>query len=254
LKQTIAIVDLISSRLKLPLDRYLGILSSLIVFSLWAVTLFGFLQIDLTQTAWWAIAALVLIRTFLHTGLFIIAHDAAHGTVVPFSRQWNDLLGNSAITLYGLLPYQKFCAKHHQHHDTPAQLGDPDFHAIDKPGAIAWYARFMTGYLDFPQVMRILVIFTVVFHGLRLGFHIPGIQLVLFWVLPLLLSSMQLFYFGTYLPHRLPPQGYQNSHHALSNDLNIFWSALTCYHFGYHWEHHEYPQLPWFKLPLARRS
>lgn len=253
MKQTTFIrLDLISSRLNLPLDRYLGIFSAISVFCLWVVSLVGFLRVDLAQTPWLAIAAIVLIRTFLHTGLFIIAHDAAHGTVVTFSRKWNDYLGNCAITLYGLLPYNKFCEKHYQHHATPAQEGDPDFHLPNKSNPIAWYARFMMGYLDFAQVMRILIIFTIVFHGLRLGLHIPGIELVLFWVLPLLLSSMQLFYFGTYLPHRLPTEGYQNPHHALSNNLNIFWSALTCYHFGYHWEHHEYPQLPWFKLPLAR--
>jgi beta-carotene/zeaxanthin 4-ketolase len=251
-RTTFPILDLISSRLDLPLDRYLGIISALIVLCLWTISLFGFLQIKPANCPLWAISLLVLVRTFLHTGLFIIAHDAAHGTVLTHSRKWNDFFGNCAISLYALLPYKKFCEKHQQHHDIPAQNGDPDFHAPDRPQAIAWYARFMTGYLDRAQIIRFLVLFTIIFHGLRLGFHIPGISLILFWVLPLLLSSIQLFYFGTYLPHRLPPQGYQNRHHATSNNLNVFWSALTCYHFGYHFEHHEYPQLPWFKLPLAR--
>ncbi|MBD3338449.1 MAG: beta-carotene ketolase, partial [Candidatus Lokiarchaeota archaeon] len=23
-------------------------------------------------------------------------------------------------------------------------------------------------------------------------------------------------------------------------------------HFGYHWEHHEYPNIPWWRLPAVR--
>jgi beta-carotene/zeaxanthin 4-ketolase len=249
---TFANLDLISSHLGISLDRYLGIVSAITVFGFWIASLIGFLHFDLSHTPLWAIAIAVLIRTFLHTGLFIIAHDAAHGTVMTFNRKWNDFFGILAIGFYALLPYKKFCGKHQQHHNSPTEVDDPDFHAPDQPLAIAWYARFMTGYLDRTQVIRFLVIFTIIFHGLRLGFHVPGISLILFWVLPLLLSSIQLFYFGTYLPHRLPAQGYQNRHHATSHNLGVFWSALTCYHFGYHYEHHEYPQLPWFKLPLVR--
>jgi beta-carotene ketolase (CrtW type) len=43
--------------------------------------------------------------------------------------------------------------------------------------------------------------------------------------------------------------GYTNPHRAQSNPLPIFWSFITCYHFGYHQEHHEYPHVPWWKLP-----
>jgi beta-carotene/zeaxanthin 4-ketolase len=60
---------------------------------------------------------------------------------------------------------------------------------------------------------------------------------------------LQLFYFGTFLTHREPTEGYTNPHRTTSNHFSHFWSFITCYHFGYHKEHHEYPQLPWWKLP-----
>jgi beta-carotene/zeaxanthin 4-ketolase len=29
---------------------------------------------------------------------------------------------------------------------------------------------------------------------------------------------------------------------------------ISCYHFGYHEEHHELPHLGWWQLPAARRQ
>jgi beta-carotene ketolase (CrtW type) len=95
---------------------------------------------------------------------------------------------------------------------------------------------------------------SIIFYSLLWGLHIPMSNLILFWLLPLSLSSIQLFYFGIFLPHRRPKTGYTNRHCAKSSYYSIFWSFVTCYHFGYHWEHHEYPHLPWYKLPLAVRS
>jgi beta-carotene ketolase (CrtW type) len=63
-----------------------------------------------------------------------------------------------------------------------------------------------------------------------------------------------LFYFGTFLPHREPEEGYSNIHCAQSNSLPVFWSFITCYHFGYHQEHHEYPHVPWWHLPVIYKD
>ncbi|WP_208766779.1 fatty acid desaturase [Nostoc flagelliforme] len=29
---------------------------------------------------------------------------------------------------------------------------------------------------------------------------------------------------------------------------------MSCYHFGYHQEHHEYPDVPWWKLPAYKHK
>ncbi|MDT8325299.1 MAG: fatty acid desaturase, partial [Bacteroidota bacterium] len=39
-----------------------------------------------------------------------------------------------------------------------------------------------------------------------------------------------------------------------SNDYGVLFSFLTCYHFGYHEEHHTRPGVPWWRLPAARRE
>ena len=68
------------------------------------------------------------------------------------------------------------------------------------------------------------------------------------WIAPQVLSS-PLFYFGTYLPHR--GQFEVNTFPARSNDYPHWLSMLTCFHFGYHAEHHQYPYVPWY-LPTIR--
>jgi beta-carotene ketolase (CrtW type) len=78
-------------------------------------------------------------------------------------------------------------------------------------------------------------------------------NLIVFWEIPAILSTLQLFYFGTYLPHR-------GEHHptdkfkAKSQKLNHFLAFITCYFFGYHHEHHAYPYLPWWNLAKAKEK
>ena len=78
----------------------------------------------------------------------------------------------------------------------------------------------------------------------------PYVNTLIFFAGCSILSAVQLFYFGTYLPHRGP---HVNEHRARSNDFSTLWSFLTCYHFGYHLEHHRYPMVPWWRLPTARK-
>jgi beta-carotene/zeaxanthin 4-ketolase len=79
-------------------------------------------------------------------------------------------------------------------------------------------------------------------------------NVLLFWALPALLSALQLFTFGTYLPHRPAPPGFADRHNARSNDYPWLVSLLTCFHFGYHHEHHLSPGTPWWRLPTLRAT
>jgi beta-carotene/zeaxanthin 4-ketolase len=242
--------------LRRSLDPTLGIISATTIFCLWLITFVMICKVDLTSISLWTLSLIILVRTFLHTGLFIISHDAAHGTVFTPNRRINDLIGAIALSIYGLLPYKKFLINHGLHHKYPASHQDPDFHDGKHTNIIQWYLRFMGCYLDKRQNVILFFGMSILFHGIRLGFNVPALNLLLFWILPLLLSSMQLFYFGTFLPHR--GQNYDgskpigNRHYAQSSNFSLIISFLTCYHFGYHWEHHEYPHLPWFRLPTAR--
>jgi beta-carotene ketolase (CrtW type) len=226
-----------------------GLLASAIL-ALWIMSLGLLLYLDKSQLSSIWILPFVFGRTFIQTGLFIVAHDAIHESVSPRYSQLNHGLGRLASTLYAFLSYQQLSRKHRQHHQYPGQVHDPDFHDGIHCNMFAWYLKFMRGYLDFRQSFFLLLGMGLVFVVFYFGFHVSPANLFLYWLLPIILSSIQLFLFGTYLPHRSNTTA--NAHHAVSSRFSVLWSFLSCYHFGYHWEHHEYPMVPWYQLPSMR--
>jgi beta-carotene/zeaxanthin 4-ketolase len=217
-------------------------------------------SIDLSLCPLLTLAILIAIRTFLQTGLFVTAHDAMHGTIAPGKPRLNWAIGQLCVTLYALLPYNLLCVNHQLHHRYPATDLDPDF--SHKPCWL-WYWGFIGSSVMALGGLRqglcwLLGMAALLMVPIAGGWSIEN--LLWLWILPLLLSSFQLFYFGTFLPHRAIGNSSDRSlaalvdHRARSSDLHIVWSLLTCYHFGYHWEHHEYPALPWYQLPLVKKS
>ncbi|MCT0200765.1 fatty acid desaturase [Synechococcus sp. CS-1325] len=203
---------------------------------------------------WIAVAAIILVRTFLQTGLFIVAHDAMHGSLVPRRPGLNTLLGQICLGLYAAIPYRLCHSNHLRHHRNPGGGDDPDFHDGRHNHPLSWYITFMGGYLSTAQIGWLLAIWACALAGLTFTSSHPVAVLVLFWVLPLILSSMQLFLFGTYLPHRAQSASPGSCHQVGSSSLPPAISLLACYHFDYHWEHHHHPDSPWYTLPSLRRS
>ncbi len=210
----------------------------------------GLFALGSERLSWPACGAALLVQTFLYTGLFIVAHDALHGSIAPGRPHINDAIGALCAWLYASFSFERLRAEHRRHHAHPGTADDPDFHDGRHPGFVRWYVHFFRSYFSVWQILANTVAF-------QLWYRVAGIpveDLIGFWVVPSLLSTLQLFFFGTFLPHREPPGGHVDGHRARSNDLPEWASFLTCYHFGYHWEHHAYPQLPWWRLPAARRA
>ena len=193
---------------------------------------------------------LVLINTWLFTGLFITAHDAMHGVVAPTHPKLNQRIGQVALFVYAGLSYKRLLSGHILHHQYPATTDDPDYlpyhHKFRTMEAIVrWYGSFMLSYLTWHPFLVVASIFTVADRVYAVDVY----SMLIFWILPQILSTLQLFYFGTFLPHR---GEFKDSLPARSNDYPVWISLLTCFHFGYHREHHLYPHLPWWLLPYAR--
>lgn len=233
-----------------PGDSPRGLLAALTIMGLWAGSLVLLLSTGLETMPGWLAPLAILWQTFLYTGLFITAHDAMHGSAFPAHRGVNDALGTLAVILYALFSFEKLHTEHWEHHRHPASADDPDFHDGAHPGLVRWYLHFLKHYVGWVQIAGMAVVFNILLHWVG----IAEIDLALFWVAPSLLSTVQLFYFGTYLPHREEASGYADEHRARSNDFGTVLSFLTCYHFGYHWEHHAYPGVPWWRLPRVRRE
>ena len=219
-----------------------GIIIAIVILMSWALML-GFL---LHYTIDWAnplVYVFILTQTHLYTGLFITAHDSIHGVVAPQNRALNHWIGFVCATFFAFNNYKTLSAKHHLHHKFAVSEQDPDYHD-GHPNFFLWFLAFAKEYISIIQI----VLMAVTYNILKIWF--PWENLVVFWMIPAILSTFQLFYFGTYLPHRgehtNPP------YNARSQSLNHVKAFLSCYFFGYHLEHHAYPYLPWWQLPKAR--
>jgi len=172
-----------------------------------------------------------------------------HRAIAPHHPKLNDQIGSLAVFLYLFFPYKKLLKNHWLHHHYPAGNKDPDFHNGSHSHPVFWYFNFVKQYFGWSQVLGIITVYC----GAVWVLHISQANLFLFLILPSVLSSLQLFYFGTFLPHRELPGGYENVYRTRSNSLPVFLSFLSCYHFGYHEEHHEHPAVPWWQLPAIRK-
>ena len=245
-----------SSRLLSPAlirESIVSVAFALVIIALWMLTAYASLFVlpDAKTMSLAAVGALSVGRSCLHSGLFILSHDAMHGSLIPAAPKLNNWAGQVILAIYSFLSFGRMQACHHQHHRTPAQTADPDFYA---GGFWVWYFKFMRTYIEGGQGWIIFWGMSAFFYPLQVVFHVPMLNVVLFWLLPQAVSSWQLFYFGTYRPHKRPPGGHTNAHRAVSSEASILMSFFSCYHFDYHWEHHQYPHLPWYKLPVAHRS
>jgi beta-carotene ketolase (CrtW type) len=191
---------------------------------------------------------LVAVLCWLNVGLFIVAHDAMHGSLAPRRPAVNRWAGRASLALYAGFSFDRLLAKHFEHHKRPGTEHDPDYSVTHSRRFWPWYFAFFRQYFGLRElgVLTGLVAFYV------FVLRAPYPNLLLFWALPAILSSLQLFLFGTYLPHREEERAFGDRHRARSNDYGRLASLLTCFHFGYHHEHHRAPHVPWWRLPAER--
>lgn len=216
----------------------------------WVSThVFSIFILDITGRTMPLVPLLIALQSWLSVGLFIVAHDAIHGTLAPTKKALNNAVGRLAITLYGGFDFDKLARTHHLHHRYSGTEGDPDFSPNHPANAIIWALCFFWRHLTW----RVLLFFPIIFN---IELHFLGaerLSLVLFFCLPAVLSAIQLFYFGTFLPHcHDKTDNFVDEHRSRSSKQGQFVSLMTCYHFGYHHEHHLHPNIPWWKLPKAR--
>jgi len=227
--------------LKLRPFRYRGIIIAFTLVFLWVVSLaIGlYLPLNLSNPLTYLH---ILIQTHLFTGLFITAHDAMHGTVAPRRPQLNRFFGRLSLLLFACNSWSRLLPAHHKHHRHPASESDPDY---GPPSFFQWFFRFITYYVRWYQILLMAILFNLA------AIWIPKPNMVFFYIIPSFLSLLQLFYFGTYLPHR-GEHDQANIHRARSQAKNHILAFFTCYFFGYHQEHHEQPAVPWWRLPMVR--
>lgn len=173
----------------------------------------------------------IMVLIWQYVGLFIISHDLHHNRNPSY---YQNFLGRLSLFCYGGFKLEDFSKNHNLHHKYPGIVGrDPDF---DNSNPIIWYSKFMQRYVTVNQIYNEIIIFFL------LKFSNADLEnIFLFWFIPCIYASIQLFYYGTYLVHK------QNGDIVNSN-LPTILKVLTCYNFGNHKDHHKYPQKSWLEL------
>ncbi len=224
-----------------------GVVAAGIVAAWLAIHFGGIFAFPLTPTSWpWAVP-LVALQTWLSTGLFITAHDCMHGSFAPRRPRVNRAVGRLMLMMYAGLDYDRLLPNHFAHHVHVGTERDPDFDAVNPTRPGPWLVRFFARYYTHWQIVRIVVVLgTYQLLGASL------VNIVVFYAVPALLALVQLFYFGTFLPHR-HGDAFADRHNARSLGGGAVLSVLTCFNFGgYHHEHHLHPHVPWWRLPATR--
>ena len=228
----------------------IGVALAVAVIGSWgALHVYGVFLHRLEGIGLLAAVPLVAIICWLNVGLFIIAHDAMHGSLAPGRPAVNRAFGRLALALYAGFSFDALRPKHFEHHRSPGTEQDPDFSAAHPNRFWPWYWQFLRQYFG---AVQLLVLSAVTAAYLLIGAGYANI--LIFWALPAILSSLQLFYFGTFRPHRQEEVPFADAHNARSSGLGWLGSLFSCYHFGYHHEHHLAPHVPWWRLPAERRA
>lgn len=229
-------------------------LAALIAGSWLGIHIFGMFVFELTLANLPFALALAAVQCWLSVGVFIISHDAMHGSLVPGKPTVNSAIGAVLLALYAGFGWKTLRDAHFTHHKLAGHAGDPDFDENNPRSFLRWYGTFFKRYFGWKSL---LFVHTVVgIYWLVIG--IPMAQIFILYGAPALLSSLQLFYFGTFRPHRhlesANEQTFVDRHNTRSDEFGTLASLATCFHFGYHLEHHRRPDVPWWALPSARKA
>ena len=233
-------------------QREVGLIFAAIIAAIWLITLVVCLSLNLESLPLATLVPLILLRTFVQTGLFIIGHDAMHGILAPKRLKLNHCIGAVALILYAGLSYRRCKSNHALHHLKAETERDPDYQSHPDHSVLRWFWDFMSRYMN-AGALTILALFWMALTILNPSTDQQAVLSVsVFCALPLILSALQLFFVGTWFPHHLNKNN-PNRQTPRSLTIHPLLSFAACYHFGYHREHHLSPSTPWFDLPRLRQ-
>jgi beta-carotene/zeaxanthin 4-ketolase len=227
----------------------IGLAATAGVVGVWlAVHIWAMFWFEINATTWPLVPVIFALQCWLSVGMFIVAHDAMHGSLVPGRPRTNSVIGAFVLFLYAGFAWRMLRDAHFDHHRHAGTANDPDFHADDPHNFWPWYATFLRRYFGWQSGAYVWAVVLTYYFIL----DVPPENILLLYGMPAILSSLQLFYFGTYRTHRHladTPSAFADRHNARTDKFGTLTSLFSCFHFGYHHEHHLSPNIPWWGLP-----
>jgi sphingolipid 4-desaturase/C4-monooxygenase len=216
------------------------------------------------EAPWWAVLALAYgAGAVVQHALYVLMHETNHNLVFT-RRSWNTLAGilaNVANVVPSSLSFQRYHLKHHAHQG---------FYPFDGDLPSRWEAR-LVGHRAVGKALWLL--FFPVFLALRPA-HLRGMAHLCPWtvlniavvvavdvaVLELLGPAALLYLaLSTAFSLGLHPVGARwiSEHYVFAppQETYSYYGPLNrvAFNIGYHNEHHDFPAVPWNRVPEIRR-
>ena len=239
----------------------------------WSAVLIAALVAFQTAAAWllsglsvWVILlAAWLVGAFASHALWVLIHDCAHNLVVK-SGPWNKVFAMAA-NLPHLFPsavsFQKYHLKHHAFqgvYELDADLPnrwEARLVGHSAPAKALWLLFFPFFQLSRPPRLKEISLFdgwVVVNIVVQLAYDAA----VLFFLGPKALLFLGAAFFFSVGLHPLGARWIQEHYlvHGTDQETSSYYGILNvpALNVGYHNEHHDFPWVPWHRLPLVRRA
>jgi fatty acid desaturase len=191
----------------------------------------------------------------------VLLHEASHYSLFP-RRSWNNL-AEIAIGLPFYRTCQQFRQEHKVHHASLGKCSDPltsdyEAHGLFNPNVNItwiWFFKPVLGYAGYyycralslrpwAEGRKIVAFWVIVF---SLLVYVGALKfLFLYWLVPFYWCCMSFLYWSEITDHYRAPTGIRSNLSRLKNLLH--------HNNGYHYVHHHYPAIPWYRLPEAMRA
>ncbi len=217
-----------------------------------------------SEAPWWGVLLTAYcVGAFINHALFVLIHEYTHDLVFrsAFANRVGSIVANVPIVFPAAIGFRNFHLLHHKH------LGEPGFDA-DVPSErearwvgnsrwrkALWVAMFwiVQGILrpNDVKVQRAVVGWSV-FNGVAMAVAMAP----LIWFFGL--APVVYLFLSTVLSLGLHPVGARwfQEHYVFEDgqETYSYYGPLNrlCFNMGYHNEHHDFPNVPWSRLPALR--
>lgn len=220
----------------------------------------------LKDSSWWLLVLIAyVVGAFINHSLFVMVHETTHNLL--FKSKAANLLAGIFANLPHIFPsavsFSRYHLKHHSFqgiHELDADL--PDFweaRLINNSTLGKAFWLFMFPFFQFRRTFRLKEIkpidgWVLLNWGLQLAFNIS------LWVFlgPKAFCFMLFSFFFAVGLHPLGARWIQEHYLTLNENQETYsyYGPLNTVSFnvGYHNEHHDFPSIPWNKLPALKKT
>jgi sphingolipid delta-4 desaturase len=216
--------------------------------------------------AWWVIFVLAyLIGAFADHALFVMIHECAHRLLFksPAANRFAGIFANMPQILPSSVSFERYHIKHHSFQGV---------HELDADLPNHWEARLIKNYSIGKALWLLFFPFFQVTRISRLKEIKPFDKwIALNWAAQIIFSAAIIYFFGikgfSFLLlsfffsiglHPLGARWIQEHYLTLSKDQETYsyYGPLNtvAFNVGFHNEHHDFPSVPWNRLPKIKQS